>query len=270
MRSRQVHSAAARAARPLVLVTLVAAAAAALGGVSSAAPPAAAAGACASLANTRSFHGQASASFDEDASGADPGSGGTETIDLEHNADHLVVNLTHKRANGPLVVFTGKVSGGSLVVQDSFQNTGTTQSGQESYSGPVNADFSFATLTLDTTDCKYLLQVSFSATTSYTGDPSIQPDAGVTGAMYSGAQSIPSTLHLRGAVGTADAYDSCQESIGGPLPPCYQVGGGWVTDFETLVTCHATSGNCPSGEQAVGTALLTWKLTPHIAFPKKK
>jgi hypothetical protein len=226
-----------------------------------------AASACPSLRSVNSFRGHADLGFSATASGQDPGNGGTETVGLSRSVSSVQIRLTAKKViGGGVVVFTGKASGGAVSVSDTFNNTGTMQSGAEDYGGPVTnqlPNFGSAELFLNTRSCKYQFEVGLGAETTFSGDAAVQPGATVTGFAYGERRHIPNSLNLSGAT-TPDVYDNnCPGSPFVTGRACYAFGGGWTTDFDTLKRCHSVvAANCgPSGEP-LGTATFSWSLQP--------
>jgi hypothetical protein len=166
-----------------------------------------------------------------------------------------------KRQFAAIVFFTGKARLGNVSVHDSF-HLGSA-SAQETYSGPLRASLGAAALALDTKDCKYQFLAHFGARTMYSGAAALQPGETVFGSAYGDRNHIPRNLHLSGGAGPS-AYLSCP---GDPFltgKPCFQIGGGWATDFAELSQCGAypPQGNCTSTEKPVGSGELIWVLKP--------
>jgi hypothetical protein len=229
--------------------------------------------ACRSVASVKSFHGNAGLTFSGTESGDDPRNGGTETVSLDREADSLQISLTTRKAllHG-VYVFTGKATGGTISVTDTFDNTGTTFHGQETYSGPsstANPNFTTVAAFLSTRTCKYQLQVGFDTATQYSGDPAVQPGASVNGLAYSDRMQIRRDLRLSGSAAPNAYADSCP---GNPFltgQGCYVFGGGRTTDFEGLAECQSVVAvNCgPAGPR--GSAELAWALSPSSGSHKR-
>jgi hypothetical protein len=234
-------------------------------GTVSAAP--AAASACASLAGVHSFHGHALLSFDGSASGPVEGTGGSETISLMRRAASLKLDLTHKTVGKGdyrgFVTFSGKARLGNVTVDDSFTESGSGSAASETYNGPALSTLGSASVVLDTNDCLYAVTVTVGAKTMFSGDGSLQPGAGVFVSAVGDRNRITRDLHLIGGVGP-DAYLRCP---GDPLlsgHPCFQLGGGWATDFAELKQCgsYPPQGNCASSDKPVGDGKFIWVLKP--------
>src|SRR5579884_1053285 len=178
-----------------------------------------AASACPSLASVKAFRGEASMAFGGTASS------GAKTITLGRTADELKVDLNAKGGGHGLIDFTGKASGGSVAVHDTYKDM--SASGQETYNGPASGP---AMLTLNTNSCTYQLMVSFGATTTYSGDPAIEPGDQVNGTFVSDPRHIPGSLNLGGAPVLRAYRKPCGGGFGFG-PGCYSPGGGWANDF---------------------------------------
>lgn len=240
-----------------------------------------AANACASLAGVKAYHGEASMAFSATASAPDSASGGTQTISLNRTAEELKIDLPVKVANPTLgyVEFLGSVTGGDVSVRDTVLDSGggSTTTGEQTYSGPTLRGP--ADLTFNTRTCKYSLIVPFGVRAGSTGDFA-EPDPAVDGVAFAPPHHIPGSLQLGGAP-VVEAYDGCPAGSGSvvgalPGPPraiphapgCYDIEGGWISDFTLLSQCDGTTAdNCVSGNPPEGTALFSWLLTPGAAPP---
>ncbi len=250
---------------PIRAIAAASSAAAAAALVMLLAPPsraghAAASGAagCPSLAGVKSFHGHASLTFHGTATREDPGTGGTETVNLSRAALKLTVDLTQKVSNGKLgiVIFIGHAHGGVIKVDDNrtdtYSDASLRYSGHESYNGPMLPSFGAAQLYIDAGTCAYKLHVSFRVWTDFSGSKQIQPQASVAGFFWTAREPPHTSLNLFGADGP-DAYTGgCPANPLLAIQPCYDFDGGWAKEFETVA---GTRG--PFDQANIG-----WALTP--------
>jgi hypothetical protein len=230
------------------------------------------ASACASLAGVKSFHGSAHMVFGAGAAGEDPGSGGIETVTLNRVATQLKLNLDTKEIGKKDTLFLGTVSGGTVSVGDSLNNSGDGFSGQESYDGAVKPGLGSALLAIDHRKgtCQYGLNVGYGVTTEFSGDEEVKPPSEAGATASSGRFGLPDSLKLS-AGRPLPAYLDCPPDETEQVP-CYVFSGGWTTDFGTLAECHSVEAvNCSSDTEPVGMATLSWSLSPTFAKkPHKK
>ncbi|HVP02756.1 MAG TPA: hypothetical protein VMT10_09315 [Solirubrobacteraceae bacterium] len=244
--------------------------------------PAASASACASLAHVTAFHGHVALTYTASASGSEPSDGALENITLSRKATSLDVALTDKqvsKVSSHLVLFTGKVRGGTVAVDDSYsQSLGTdSASGTFTHTGP--ADAGDALVAINTSSCKYQFGADYLVYHgTYAGDESLSTSGGASGGAVGEREQLPANLHLVGGAGP-DADSDCSTgpllvSLG--LKPCFEPGGGWWTDFQELYLCRSlppTSGCDASKPGPFGSASLVWVLMPTYAKtlkPKKQ
>jgi hypothetical protein len=240
------------------------------------ASPAARAG-CSVPRNLTGFHGQFSTSFAKSTSGPIPGTQTTKTISLSRSATLQLraAKIPNQLAGGVPVVFSAHVTGGTATVRDSAgYNPGDVALGDITDSGrPTGGGL----VGLFSKVCQYQLLVTFFEKTSFSGDASITPSSHVQGTAATPRRTLPSSLKLAGSAGVSAYYSGACTTGGQSIPEalpdvqgCYEFGGGWAVDFETLYLCGATSGGtCGPEDEAQGTAQVSWSLTP-IYAPKKK
>jgi len=243
------------------------------------APPADAKG-CSRVASARSYHGIVHMGFDAQASGPnEPGQPqyGIETVTLDRSLQSVKVDLTHKvvannRLTGRHVIFSGKASGGSLKIADTFADTLDNTEGRSSYSGEVEnhgTSFGRASAVFDLNSCRYQVAVSFNTTTKFSGSDGIRPPLSASGGGYGPVSKVPASLKLNGT-SSPDAFHSCAGSPFLTAGACYGFDGGWTTDFMNLKRCgSAQSVNCGPDDMKVGDALFAWHLSPKFKTPKK-
>lgn len=233
----------------------------------------AAASACSSLANVKSFSGHAGLRFNATASGEDPGNGGTETIALSRQASSVEIHLTHRKLSGGYALFTGKVSGGTVTVDDTFVDTGSTLSGKETYSGPLTnkpPNYGTAFLALDQSTCSYQLTLGYGVATNFQGDEQINPGTSAGASAYSEMEAIPKDFHLIGGAGPDADINTCPDPRTTKMS-CYDFGGGFAVDFGTLFECHSVvASSCESGGQIPGSTSFIWVLLPTYKHGKHK
>jgi hypothetical protein len=222
---------------------------------------------CASLSGVKAFHGHAVISFKESATGKEA-SGGTDTIALKRSAASLQISLTKKKVlGGRYVWFTGKASGGHVVVDDTHTFTtqgGTSTTATLSYNGPVSTSLPNlgATLIFDPVTCKYLLVANFAVKAKYGGDEADRPNATVTGSATSERHHVPANLYVVGGDGPDAGGPACKDPVA-TGEACYRYTGGWSVDFTPLFVCHSlTAGKCEPDSEPTGTAHFVWTLFP--------
>lgn len=233
----------------------------------------AAASACRSVAAVKAYQGHLTLGFDAHGGGADIGNGGTYSAQLKRDLGSLEIHLMHKsvirNAKGTHAIFTGKASGGTVVIDDTFKDTGVMWTGKESYTGPLTnrlPDFGTAFLIFDLNKCSYQLEVLFNVGTTLSGNaPWSDPSAtvSVSGTAYTHREAVPSSLKLSGFVQPRVWDRSCP---GNPLrsgKSCYTFGGGLVGLCGSLDLVAANCG--PSNTPA--DASVAWHLKP--TFKKK-
>ena len=198
--------------------------------------------------------------------GEDPGEGGIETITLNRVATGLKANLDDRERRARRTPpFIGRVSGGTVSVGDSFNNSGDGFTGQESYNGPVTnslPNYGTADVIINhrASTCRYDVTVGYGVMTEFSGDEEVKPPPPVGASAASGPVPVPDSLKLSDSR-TLPASLSCADET---VPEaCYDFDGGWVTEFATLALCHSVEAvNCSSDTEPVGTAVLSWSLSP--------
>lgn len=237
--------------------------------------------ACPSLTGVKAFSGSWSAAFTALASGEDPGENGAITIKLHRDATNMKINLATKATSKPLPIpvgpklpglsgftaFIGKGSGGSVTVDDTYANSGTSLTG--SLSGGAPPTYASVILTLWPRVCQYQLLLSFGGRGVASGDASV-PGTSVRAAAFTPRRPIPRSLKLSGSV-SVKAYGSGCANPGGPPDEagCYEYAGGWDSDFDMLKRCKSdVAVNCAPDDAPQGAAHLSWNLKP--IFGKKK
>jgi hypothetical protein len=232
-------------------------------------PAALAANPCPSLEHLRGFHGNASiVGLSTTAGGEDSGEGGLETIELAHHVANVRFDLHREPlTKHRLHYFAGNATHGDVEIEDAFQNTGTGFSGRLSYSNPLTSHLpnkGEAGLVFDRRKkhCIYAFELSFQVKTTFTGEEEVKPDLSVTGSAAGRGKKIPKKLKLVGS-SAVSIWDSCPA---GDPQGCYEIGGGWTSEFFTLFQCHSiVAVTC--GNKSPGTAELNWSISP--IFKKK-
>jgi hypothetical protein len=211
--------------------------------------------ACPSLANVKSFHGTASASFDQTATFSDQS--GTTTVTLDRVADGLQFpNLTPQSLGNGIVTFTGPPGGGSVSVNDVYNSSNGVSGGQTAngptlgYPDPGNGGVSFYPTQLG---CQYGVIFSFAIHTSPSGDWPSPPDVGTYGLIATPERPIPTNLKLSGTAtvgwnANPSAPHGFYEATGGPPRT-----DTWATEYGGLLQ---ESGMAP------GTATISWNFSP--------
>lgn len=226
---------------------------------------------CASLQGLLSFHGHVLLSFTSSASGGDKDSGGQVSITLHRAVQDLQVTLTpkvvSKYESGRYIFFSGRVSGGHVVVKDDYSTD--TKHGALTYNGGSSSTIpELAELVFDRIACEYVFEAGYAVdSASYNGDAPLRPVARLGAAATSERYHIPANLHLGGGDGPEAGGPGCDDPIVNDKS-CYSFSGGWSTDFETLFKCNALSpraSDCASNDTSVGTAIFTWSLSPTYA-----
>jgi hypothetical protein len=220
------------------------------------------AGACPSLANVKSFHGTASATFDQTATSSD----GTASITLDRVATGIQFPSLTPQVLGGVLRFTGGPRGGSISVNDSYDNRNVGIIGAQTASGPTlpYPQAGKAVLAQTPGTCDYEVVFSFAIATTSTGEwpygpGQLDPDLGVTGTAASPAVSIPSDLKLSGTAtvpweGQPGTGQGLYQASG--LPPHNP--GAWVQTFDGLLNL---SGETP------GMATISWNFLPTTGPP---
>ena len=238
-----------------------------------------AAGFCAPMASVKSYHGRATVEFDAQDGGPDVGNGGTYSASLSRHLSDLTLNLTNKKDLPSInsAIFTGTVSGGDALVNDSFSDTGANWQGAEKHSGPLTRqlpDYGFTSLEVLPTfvGCKYQLKIAFGVRTTFTANVPISgADANptVTGSVFSPWGFLPKSLTLQNDLDPViDWGGGCHtEGMGGVLA-CYRFGGGEVGLCGTSDLMAAKCGG-QDGQPPNGTATFSWHLTPTFVQRKK-
>lgn len=226
---------------------------------------------CASWAHVKSFNGLVnSLTFSDRAQGASPGVGGTRTIAFDREASNLQIRLGTQLTGslpgfGSLTFFNGKTKGGSISAIDTseFSNGPSLQ-------GAVNAiglpQFVSATLILWPKGCEYQLQVQYAVKTRYTGSKASQPRSGIWGGAFTPRRPIPASLKLSGVAAIQAYHDGCSTARPPDAHGCFEFGGDWANDFDTLKRCHSvTAVNCAPAAHSEGVAYIRWNLAPTFA-----
>jgi hypothetical protein len=231
------------------------------------APAPAAATACRKLKQVKSFHGQVTVVFHEDASGSDPGSGGQEFIDLHEAYDNVGVKLHRDPAPGlerrGVYLFRGDGSGGKVKIDDTFENTGGTGlDGEATYHKPLPKKNSGGVdVAIDREKCKYVLGPGFHVRPDYSGDADVNPGlAGFVAAPR--PDDVSDGLKLKDGQPLHLFEESC-ETAGGPAG-CVNLAIGWFGDYFELTQCHSldTSHCTLNPDKPVGTVAVAWDLKP--------
>ena len=233
--------------------------------------PRAAAG-CPSLARVASFHGLVnSLSFSGTATGTDPGNGGSQTIGLEREASNLQLKLAAKVTGalpgyGVVTFFTGKSKSGAISAVDTFANTGTGQKGTVNAIGLPKVLSAAALFSAKL--CAYQLEVTYVVKNRFTGDSAVEPGLSISGSAITPRRPIPASLKLTGAAMIHAYRGGCANSQPPDPHGCFQFGGDWANDFDTLESCGSVVAvNCGPPDQPEGTAQIRWNFSP--AFAKK-
>jgi hypothetical protein len=220
---------------------------------------------CPSLRHVKSFHGHATATFAAAASGKDPDSGGTETIGFGRAARKLHVKLPDKVHGSPhhrpFTLFAGQARGGSVTVDDSFDNTGTDIGGDATHNGPLRRNHGTASAVFAHKACKYRFQLGFQIPTTFHGDDEVDP-GGVGDFAYSDAKHIPRDLTLHGDQKLPIRADPCTAIKKGA--GCGGIDSSWYGDLVDLFECGSLniSGCQLHGNTEIGKASLSWHLKP--------
>lgn len=233
------------------------------------------ANACPSLANVNAYQGHTATFFDAQGSGSDVGNGGSYAAQWERNVAHASVDLTHKQVirnqlTGTHVIFSGEANGGTVTIDDTFNDTGVMWGGQERYSEPlVNLlpEFARTVLFLDLNTCQYQVFFSFNVKTALSGNaPWSSSSAAVSGGVYSPRLHITRSLKLANS-SLSGAYSSCPSDPLSSGSSCYQYGGGLIGLCGSL---DLVAANCSANKDPVDTGSLAWILSPKFSHPKKK
>lgn len=225
---------------------------------------------CPSWNRVRSFRGLVNTlSFSGVAKGDEPGLGGSRTIGLDRDATNLQIKLDAKVSGslpgfGSLTFFTGKTKVGSISAVDTFGSTGSGMKGTSNAIGVPR--FVTASLVLWPKGCLYQLQVSYDVKASFSGDQAIRPGADIWGGAYTPRRPIPASLKLGGASLIQAYHDGCAGARPPDVHGCFQFGGDWANDFDTLKRCHSiVAVNCTPARHTEGAAHISWSLTPIFA-----
>lgn len=247
-----------RAARGLVVLCAVCGALAVIG----AAPSAATASDCPSYANVTSFYGTASVSFSGSASD------GTISVSLSRSANLTYQSLTPIRlSNGTLLSFMGVPSGGAVSVTDSYSDSATGYSGDQSgmapplpYPASGKAAISVPQAGLP---CTYDIEFSFAIGVTSAGDwpyspTDLEPDSGVAGDVGTPFRAVPSDLHLIGTAVVPWEGSLAPDQYQGTFSEGFVPGNG---DVYPSAYDQTTKNAGLSG----GNATVTWNFTPVFA-----
>lgn len=243
-----------------------------------------ASGGCApKLGRVKSFDGRAAVDFQTSATGEIPGSGGSETVVLDHNMDNVRFHLRkvagHKGfRRGNVANFVGVPTHGDVEVSDEFANSGSAFGGTQTYSGPLLGHrpdfFGAASLAIDRrkSRCQYEFLSGFAVPGAFSGDEEIEPESHVGGAAYGPLRHIPASLKLHGVVALPAQIDCGEAEVEGLVSTaCYEMSGGWTTDFATLALCHSiVAVGCAADTTKVGTAEFEWSVWPIFKKHHKK
>ena len=193
-----------------------------------------AASACPSLKHVKSFHGHASIRFSGTASGEDQSSGGSETVTLHHKVAQAQIKLTDFAREPGRILVAGTVSGGTVTVNDSYDNTGSDTQGSETYSGPINDPIGTGVeLVVDRQTCRWKLGVSVQVKgVSFKGDT-----ANPGTAIYQDADSkwhdISNSLHAVSSDTDHVYYGRCPKRVVKHGRACFTYGAAG----RTTTTC---------------------------------
>jgi hypothetical protein len=230
------------------------------------APTPAAASNCRRLKHVKSFHGHISFNFDGSASGSDPDSGGTETIDLHEHFQGVEVKL-HRLPSNPalpnLHQFVGDASGGNVSVQDSFENTGTGLDGQATYSGPVSKNGGAAGLTIGRKTCHYRLDPGFYVKPKFSGDSDVNP--GFIGfSTEPNIDGVGQGLTLKDDQTGALLEIPCGDADRTYMGSCFNLETNWLGDYFRLKECGSLDvSKCKLTENdPIGHGDTHWHLRP--------
>ncbi len=229
-----------------------------------------AAAGCPSLARVASFNALVnSVSFSGSVTGKAPGAGGTETIGLLRDASNLRVTLGGKVAGplpgfGVVTFFSGKSKTGAVSAKDTFAMSGGGPK------GTVNAiglpKLLSATVLLSSKLCAYQLMVTYVVKNNFTGDAAIKPGLSITGSAITPRRPIPASLKLSGVATIHSYLSGCARSTPPDPQGCFQFGGSWALDFDTLERCGSiVAVNCGPPDKPEGTAHIRWSASPTFA-----
>jgi hypothetical protein len=225
---------------------------------------------CPSLRNVVAFDGHVSETIGEALSGADGGEGDLN-IQLGRVASNVHIHLANKRHPGtpgaPLYVFSARVSGGHVSIDDVYEDTGADYAGELKYEGAVSPHSGGGSLVIDRRSCTYKLNVGFVFEATYTGDPEVDRGHLVTfGASDSGAHIFAPNLGLGGGVafrGALAPQPGCDPVL---AEPCAYLSSDWMPELLELYECGTTDlTNCAitDDEPHFKTpATFTWTLKP--------
>lgn len=241
---------------------------------------------CPSWARVKAFHGSGSMSFAGSATAPEPGSGLTKTVALARDASGLHIRLGGRvdpvkptiQAGGKTIKlpteFLGGASGGKVSVGDTYAYSDSGVTGTLSAGAPLQIPGAGAAfLVLYPHGCSYQLTASFDVATIYSGVPwGDKGGFGASGGAITPKRPIPKSLKLTGSAPLSAYYTGCSDvtDISPDEQGCYEFGGGWATDFNTLKTCHSVvAENCGPDDEEEGTAHVSWSLTPKYKKHKK-
>lgn len=215
---------------------------------------------CPSLDRVKSFQGVAGPSYSDNATASIPGAKEEEAISVEEGAT-LIVNLPVKRDNGLITIFVGSLPGAQFInVQHALG-----QPVRGHVAGKDLGSIRSAFVLLSPQLCQYQVNVTYSVSTSYSGDEADNPGGPVTISATTPREAIPASLKLAGSA-EIPVYGTCMgasDSVPNPAG-CYTFSGGWREDFEKFKLCHSIvpKGDCAVSEGKLGMARISWSLSP--------
>jgi hypothetical protein len=226
---------------------------------------------CASLRKVEAFKGYVSENVGASASAEWPASegGGAQTVQLGRSIVGAKVHLNDKKKSRVGANYTGAISGGTVVTDDVFQDTGTgDNAGELKYGGPLTnggANASGGSLGLSRKVCKYKLAVSFFIEAAYSGDPDADLGHWVSMGAFSETKPIPGDLKLDGHIDVQPQLDY-PNNPSGHSQGSVALDSPWMGHLITLFECHSPDpiGNCLTNQnpEFETPATFSWHLRP--------
>ncbi len=227
---------------------------------------------CVSMGNVRAFTGTVTLAVGATATGTDPSSSGSETVYLAHAANQVTLRLNHKsrlKFGGHVVVmYSGTARGGTVIVDDSVENTGLDASAKVEARGAVDGGSigGVAAIAIDRTVCEYKLAVGFVGTGTFAGDTEVADGLGVSWGAQSRALAVPANLKFHGSE-APKVVPKCPDILEGPPEEsCAELNGPWLVDLISLDQCGSLDlTNCTPDDEAAfasASATFSWKLKP--------
>ena len=125
--------------------------------------------ACPSLINVIGFNGIVTVKVGDAASGQSGRTSGTQTIQLGRVMHQVHFHLANKRHERSIFIFSGTGTGGTVQVDDSLEDTGSSLGGELKYAQPAN-ESEEAYLFIDFSACAYNFAALANVSGAYEGD----------------------------------------------------------------------------------------------------